>query len=115
MTVGDAILSLVDKIVSRKKLSVILIVLINIIGTFIEVKLNLSNIFSIKSINFWNIIQCSLLIYYVILLLILVKRCIRKSEFIYTIFITTISIFTIRRIFYLNIFSIDFIYKLVIL
>ena len=65
MTVGDAILSLVDKIVSRKKLSVILIVLINIIGTFIEVKLNLSNIFSIKSINFWNIIQCSLLIYYV--------------------------------------------------
>ena len=103
------------KIVSRKKLSVILIVLINIIGTFIEVKLNLSNIFSIKSINFWNIIQCSLLIYYVILLLILVKRCIRKSEFIYTIFITTISIFTIRRIFYLNIFSIDFIYKLVIL
>ena len=93
------------KIVSRKKLSVILIVLINIIGTFIEVKINLSNIFSIKSINFWNIIQCSLLIYYVILLLILVKRCIRKSEFIYTIFITTISIFTIRRIFYLNIFS----------
>ena len=39
------------KIVSRKKLSVILIVLINIIGTFIEVKLNLSNIFSIKSIK----------------------------------------------------------------
>ena len=93
------------KIVSRKKLSVILIILINIIGTFMEVKLNLSNIFSIKSIYLWNIIQCSLLIYYVILLLSLVKRCIRKNEFIYTIFITTISIFTIRRIFYLNIFS----------
>lgn len=93
------------KIVSRKKLSVILIVLINIIGTFIEVKLNLSNTFLIKSTHFWNIIQCALLLYYAVLLLILVKRCIRKNEFIYTIFITTISIFTIRRIFYLDIFS----------
>lgn len=93
------------KIVSRKKLSVILIVLINIIGTFIEVKLNLSNTFLIKSTHFWNIIQCTLLLYYAVLLLILVKRCIRKNEFIYTIFITTISIFTIRRIFYLDIFS----------
>ena len=36
MTVGDAILSLVDKIVSRKKLSVILIVLINIIVVRLE-------------------------------------------------------------------------------
>ena len=28
----------------------------------------------------------------------------KKREFIYTIFITTISIFTIRRLFYFNIF-----------
>ena len=53
----------------------------------------------------WYILQGSLLLYYTLLLLKLTKRCIIKNEFIYTIFIGTISIFTIRRLFYFNIFN----------
>ena len=52
----------------------------------------------------WNIFQYGILIYYFILLVLLSIRCVRKNIFIYTIFITTISIFTIRRLFYFNIF-----------
>ena len=63
-----------NKIVKNKKISIIIIIIINIIGTYLEIKLNLINILV-------------------------------KNEFIYTIFIGTISIFTIRRLFYFNIFN----------
>ena len=83
----------------------IIIIIINIIGTYLEIKLNLINILVKRNTIIWYILQGSLLLYYTLLLLKLTKRCIIKNEFIYTIFIGTISIFTIRRLFYFNIFN----------
>ena len=92
-----------NKIVKNKKISIIIIIIINIIGTYLEIKLNLINILVKRNTIIWYILQGSLLLYYTLLLLKLTKRCIIKNEFIYTIFIGTISIFTIRRLFYFNI------------
>ena len=92
-----------NKIVKNKKISIIIIIIINIIGTYLEIKLNLINILIKRNTIIWYILQGSLLLYYTLLLLKLTKRCIIKNEFIYTIFIGTISIFTIRRLFYFNI------------
>ena len=92
-----------NKIVKNKKISIIIIIIINIIGTYLEIKLNLINILIKRNTIIWYILQGSLLLYYTLLLLKLTKRCIIKNEFIYTIFIGTISIFTIRRLFYLEI------------
>ena len=94
-----------NKIVKNKKISIIIIIIINIIGTYLEIKLNLINILIKRNTIIWYILQGSLLLYYTLLLLKLTKRCIIKNEFIYTIFIGTISIFTIRRLFYFNIFN----------
>lgn len=94
-----------NKIVKNKKISILIIIIINIIGTYLEIKLNLINILVKRNTIIWYILQCSLLLYYTLLLLKLTKRCIIKNEFIYTIFIGTISIFTIRRLFYFNIFN----------
>ena len=94
-----------NKIVKNKKISIIIIIIINIIGTYLEIKLNLINILVKRNTIIWYILQGSLLLYYTLLLLKLTKRCIIKNEFIYTIFIGTISIFTIRRLFYFNIFN----------
>lgn len=95
----------INKIIERKSLSVILVLIINIIGTYLEIKLNLSIFFAEKNILIWNVFQVNILIYYGILLALLAIRCMKKREFIYTIFITTISIFTVRRIFYFSIFK----------
>ena len=92
-----------NKIVKNKKISILIIIIINIIGTYLEIKLNLINILVKRNTIIWYILQGSLLLYYTLLLLKLTKRCIIKNEFIYTIFIGTISIFTIRRLFYFNI------------
>ena len=92
-----------NKIVKNKKISILIIIIINIIGTYLEIKLNLINILIKRNTIIWYILQGSLLLYYTLLLLKLTKRCIIKNEFIYTIFIGTISIFTIRRLFYFNI------------
>lgn len=94
-----------NKIVKNKKISIIIIIIINIIGTYLEIKLNLISILVKRNTIIWYILQGSLLLYYTLLLLKLTKRCIIKNEFIYTIFIGTISIFTIRRLFYFNIFN----------
>ena len=94
-----------NKIVKNKKISILIIIIINIIGTYLEIKLNLINILVKRNTIIWYILQGSLLLYYTLLLLKLTKRCIIKNEFIYTIFIGTISIFTIRRLFYFNIFN----------
>ena len=94
-----------NKIVKNKKISIIIIIIINIIGTYLEIKLNLINILVKRNTIIWYILQGSLLLYYTLLLLKLTKRCIIKNEFIYTIFIGTISIFTIRRLFYFYIFN----------
>ena len=94
-----------NKIVKNKKISILIIIIINIIGTYLEIKLNLINILAKRNTIIWYILQGSLLLYYTLLLLKLTKRCIIKNEFIYTIFIGTISIFTIRRLFYFNIFN----------
>lgn len=94
-----------NKIVENKKISIIIIIIINIIGTYLEIKLNLISILVKRNTIIWYILQGSLLLYYTLLLLKLTKRCIIKNEFIYTIFIGTISIFTIRRLFYFNIFN----------
>ena len=93
-----------NRIVTNKKKYIILAAVINIIGVFIEVKFNVNDILISNSRVLWNIFQCGILIYYFILLVLLSIRCVRKNIFIYTIFITTISIFTIRRLFYFNIF-----------
>ena len=95
----------INKIVERKSLSIILVLIINIIGTYLEIKLNLSIFFNEKNILIWNIFQMSILIYYAILLALLAIRCMKKREIIYIIFVTTISIFTVRRIFYFSIFE----------
>lgn len=102
-----------NKIVKNKKISILIIIIINIIGTYLEIKLNLINILVKRNTIIWYILQGSLLLYYTLLLLKLTKRCIIKNEFIYTIFIGTISIFTIRRLFYFNIFNNVFINVLV--
>ena len=93
-----------NRIVTNKKRYIILAAVINIIGVFIEVKFNVNDILISNSRVLWNIFQYGILIYYFILLALLSIRCVRKNIFIYTIFITTISIFTIRRLFYFNIF-----------
>lgn len=93
-----------NRIVTNKKKYIILAAVINIIGVFIEVKFNVNDILICNCKVLWNIFQCGILIYYFILLVLLSIRCVRKNIFIYTIFITTISIFTIRRLFYFNIF-----------
>ena len=93
-----------NRIVTNKKRYIILAAVINIIGVFIEVKFNVNDILISNSRVLWNIFQYGILIYYFILLVLLSIRCVRKNIFIYTIFITTISIFTIRRLFYINIF-----------
>lgn len=95
----------INKIVERKSLSIILVLIINIIGTYLEIKLNLSIFFNEKNTLIWNIFQISILIYYAILLALLAIRCMKKREIIYIIFVTTISIFTVRRIFYFSIFE----------
>ena len=93
-----------NRIVTNKRKYIVLAAVINIIGVFIEVKFNVNDILINNSRVLWNIFQCGILIYYFILLVLLSIRCVRKNIFIYTIFITTISIFTIRRLFYFNIF-----------
>lgn len=95
----------VKKIIDKKRLSVIVVLIINIIGTYLEVKLNINIFFRERNTFIWNIFQINILIYYAILLGLLAIRCMRKREFIYTIFITTISIFTIRRVFYFRLFN----------
>ena len=95
----------VKKIIDKKRLSVIVVLIINIIGTYLEVKLNLNIFFRERNTFIWNIFQINILIYYAILLGLLAIRCMRKREFIYTIFITTISVFTIRRVFYFRLFN----------
>lgn len=95
----------INKIVERKSLSIILVLIINIIGTYLEIKLNLSIFFNEKNTLIWNIFQMSILIYYAILLALLAIRCMKKREIIYIIFVTTISIFTVRRVFYFSIFE----------
>ena len=93
-----------NRIVRNKKKYIILAAVINIIGVFIEINFNVNDILICNCKVLWNIFQCGILIYYFILLVLLSIRCVRKNIFIYTIFITTISIFTIRRLFYCNIF-----------
>ena len=93
-----------NKILKNKRISIILAMIINFVVTFIEVKFNVNYILISNNKILWNIMQGSVLIYYFILLILLSIRCIRKNKFIYTIFITTISIFTIRRIFNFDIF-----------
>ena len=93
-----------NRIVTNKKRYIILAAVINIIGVFIEINFNVNDILICNCKVLWNIFQCGILIYYFILLVLLSIRCVRKNIFIYTIFITTISIFTIRRLFYFNIF-----------
>ena len=93
-----------NRIVTNKRKYIVLAAVINIIGVFIEVNFNVNNILISNSRVLWNIFQCGILIYYFILLVLLSIRCVRKNIFIYTIFITTISIFTIRRLFYFNMF-----------
>ena len=95
----------VKKIIEKKRTSVILVLIINIIGTYIEIKFKVNTFFPEKNGLIWNIFQIKILIYYAVLLTLLAIRCMRKREFIYTIFITTISIFTVRRIFYFSIFK----------
>ena len=93
-----------NKILKNKRISIILAMIINFVIAFIEVKFNVNYILISNNKILWNIFQGSILIYYFILLILLSIRCIRKNKFIYTIFITTISIFTIRRIFNFDIF-----------
>ena len=93
-----------NRIVTNKRKYIVLAAVINIIGVFIEVNFNVNNILISNGKVLWNIFQCGILIYYFILLVLLSIRCVRKNIFIYTIFITTISIFTIRRLFYFNMF-----------
>lgn len=95
----------VKKIIEKKRTSVILVLIINIIGTYIEIKFRVNTFFPEKNGLIWDIFQIKILIYYAVLLTLLAIRCMRKREFIYTIFITTISIFTVRRIFYFSIFK----------
>lgn len=95
----------VKKIIKKKRLYVILVLIINIVGTYLEVKFNLNTFFAGKNIIIWKMFQINIFIYYTILLGLLAIRCMRKREFIYTIFITTISIFTIRRVFYFRLFN----------
>lgn len=94
-----------SEIVKRKRFSVIFVILVNVIGTYIEIKLNFNRVVVESGYNIWSIFQFNILMYYCALLVLLSIRCIRKNEFIYTIFISTISIFTIRRVFYFETFN----------
>lgn len=62
-----------------KKFCIILSILINLLGTYFELKLR--EIYTIEG----EIFQVALVVYYFISLILLAKRAIKKSECIYTI------------------------------
>lgn len=95
----------IKRIIENKRISILAVLAINIIITYIEIKFKLDMFFCIKNPFIWNVFQINILVYYTVLLFLLAIRCIRKNEFIYTIFIATISIFSIRRVFYYSIFN----------
>lgn len=86
-------------IVKGKYISIIGALIVNILGLYIEIYIR-----EIVGINFMDkyfpIINVGIILFYFILLTLLFKRCIVKGEFIYMIFILSICIFTLRRLFF---------------
>ena len=86
-------------IVSGKYISIISALIVNILGLYIEIYIR-----EIVGVNFMDkyfpIINIGIILFYCILLMLLFKRCIAKGEFIYMIFILSICIFTLRRLFF---------------
>lgn len=91
-------------ILLHKKLSITFIVFFNISSVFFEMYLRKIHSPFFSS-TFIDVLNLFILFFYFYLLFILSRRCLKKREFMYTIFISSISIFTIRRIFSLSIYA----------
>ncbi len=86
-------------VVKGKYISIALALLVNIIGLYFEIYLRV--IVGIDLLNkYFPIINIIIISFYFVLLVLLFKRCLNKNEFIYMIFIISISIFTLRRLFF---------------
>ncbi|MPQ43893.1 sensor histidine kinase [Clostridium tarantellae] len=87
-----------------KRVSLLVTILLNILGICLE--FHLRKYFDlIDHIGIITNINLCLIIYYCILLFMLSRRCLLRNEFVYTIIIASISIFTIRRIYIFSCFS----------
>ncbi|MDO4535020.1 MAG: PAS domain-containing sensor histidine kinase [Clostridium perfringens] len=86
-------------IVKGKYISIISALILNILGLYAEIYVRelLGTNFLFK---YFPIINIAIIILYFILLILLFKRCFIKGEFIYMIFILSICLFTLRRLFF---------------
>lgn len=86
-------------IVIGKYISILGALILNILGLYIEI--HIRNLVGINFIDkYFPIINIIIIVLYFILLVLLFKRCVDKGEFIYMIFILSICIFTLRRLFF---------------
>lgn len=94
-------------IVKGRYISVCIALLASIVGIYCEIYLRTTLGVDLVNKYFptFNIIA---IIFYAVLLILLFKRCVIKNEFIYMIFIVSISIFTLRRLFFEYVYNIAF-------
>lgn len=95
-------------IVKGRYISIIVALLVNIIGLYCEFCLR--SMLGISFISkYFPMFNAIIIIFYFVLLTLLFRRCMAKNEFIYMVFIISISIFTLRRLFFQYNYSILFI------
>lgn len=93
-------------IIKKRKISIIIILSINIMAILLELYLR-SNFTKFFTSKFMITLNLLLMIYYFILLFILAKRCFIEKKFIYAIIVSSLSILNFRRLFCNNFISID--------
>lgn len=87
--------------VATKRTAIFSAMIINIVGLvgefYIRLNLNLENY-----IYLLRVLEISIIIYYIFLLICLARRGALKNELIYIIFANSITLFTLRRVVYIN-------------
>ncbi|MGL5381487.1 ATP-binding protein [Clostridium sp.] len=91
-------------ILSNKGYAILTTIILNLLLVILEsdLRINGSTIILQKFFTALNIVS---IVYYYYLLTMLAKKAVIKNEFFYSVVMSSISIFTIRRIFVLNIFK----------
>lgn len=87
----------VKVILKRKGISVLATIIITILSIIGELAIyyNINNKLLYENILLFNDV---IVVYYYILLVLLAKKCLERNQFIYTIIISSLSIFNMRRI-----------------
>ena len=88
----------VKGLLKRKDISVIITIIVTISSIILEM-IMYSKIESNDIYNIILVINDLIVVYYYILLVLLAKRCLEKNQFIYTIIITSLSVFNMRRVY----------------